>query len=1095
MKSQPGHGKIITFYSYKGGTGRSMALANVAWILASNGKRVLVLDWDLEAPGLQRYFRPFLVDKELTSSEGVVDFLTDFMLEALTPVAEGETVAEDWYVERADFTQYAVSLNWKFPLGGQIDFVPAGRQGPDYAARFSSINFQNFYERLGGGALIEEARKRASAEYDYVLVDSRTGVSDTSGICTVQMPDTLVVCFTFNNQSIEGAAAITQDVYEKRRTQVYTSPPNDAAPGRPDADARHGDYCSPHQFQIVPVPTRVDQSEQEKLERRKTFARWRFGPFIERLPVAERKAFWGSVEVPYIPYFAYEEILAPFKEDADDPKSCLAAFVRIAFHITGGEVGSFRSLIEPEEKDRILREFASTSAPAPDESRTATTVESPTERYLRLAETSFLNLGEQDRAAAERLWKRLVRVPGHGERVENSKVRVLLDDLNDDAATLAKKLAVSELLLFGKDDITGRETVEVAHEELLRTWPRLLKWIEDDRAFLLWRQKLQTAVAEWEIEGQTRTELPSKTASGQTSAVNWEIKGQPKKGLLSGGELAEAEGWLRDRAKELNRNETKYIRASSETRRQTVKKYKTWALAACALLVVGILAVSGTYWFVTNRNKNKEAERLATLAELKIKAAREATEVKQFELIQTGVLLAIESARLSPNGEGERILERNLPLLPRRLAARKRDNNVLSVAFSDDGLLVTTVTGRPRRIVPFSPAQSNDYTPEDRVVQIEGVTTGKVVANPIPFEQGTRAHALSPDGRLLAVAVADTSAASGNQQTQRPQREVVKVLDIAKNLRIATFPHDGRVMDMDFYAGGRFLATSTQGKGVRVMDLGSGDEMTDALKLKDQLYRVNFSENGKFIVAYRGDAGVQLWEIKDGAASPAQGQSARGQRELIKLPAINHADTWFGFFVLSPDGKYLAETSGFSNVVRIWETASGRQVSQLDHQEDARMDDIAFAPGERQIITVRSNALIRLWDASAETGRELKRVQLDQKESYTYAFSRDGKRVAAMKGGLAKVWDTEKDFTEAVFLIQEGDINDLVFSADGTRVATAGADNTVRVWDLSVGLVGDLKAEACARLSRNLTADEWREYLSSVGPYNSACPELQQTAK
>ena len=48
------NGRIVTFYSYKGGTGRSMALANVAWILASNGTRVLTIDWDLEAPGLHR---------------------------------------------------------------------------------------------------------------------------------------------------------------------------------------------------------------------------------------------------------------------------------------------------------------------------------------------------------------------------------------------------------------------------------------------------------------------------------------------------------------------------------------------------------------------------------------------------------------------------------------------------------------------------------------------------------------------------------------------------------------------------------------------------------------------------------------------------------------------------------------------------------------------------------------------------------------------------------------------------------------------------------------------------------------------------------
>ena len=53
-------GQVVTFYSYKGGTGRTMALANVAWILAANGQRVLVVDWDLESPGLHRFFHPFL---------------------------------------------------------------------------------------------------------------------------------------------------------------------------------------------------------------------------------------------------------------------------------------------------------------------------------------------------------------------------------------------------------------------------------------------------------------------------------------------------------------------------------------------------------------------------------------------------------------------------------------------------------------------------------------------------------------------------------------------------------------------------------------------------------------------------------------------------------------------------------------------------------------------------------------------------------------------------------------------------------------------------------------------------------------------------
>ena len=64
-------GKVVTFYSFKGGTGRTMALANVAWILASNGLKVLVVDWDLDSPGLHRYFHPFLDPAKVAAEENL----------------------------------------------------------------------------------------------------------------------------------------------------------------------------------------------------------------------------------------------------------------------------------------------------------------------------------------------------------------------------------------------------------------------------------------------------------------------------------------------------------------------------------------------------------------------------------------------------------------------------------------------------------------------------------------------------------------------------------------------------------------------------------------------------------------------------------------------------------------------------------------------------------------------------------------------------------------------------------------------------------------------------------------------------------------
>ncbi|MEH0637687.1 AAA family ATPase [Streptomyces bottropensis] len=80
-----GRGTIITFYSFKGGTGRTMALVNTAWILASNGLRVLVVDWDLEAPGLHTYLQPLLADPELTESAGVIEMVKNFARHAVVP--------------------------------------------------------------------------------------------------------------------------------------------------------------------------------------------------------------------------------------------------------------------------------------------------------------------------------------------------------------------------------------------------------------------------------------------------------------------------------------------------------------------------------------------------------------------------------------------------------------------------------------------------------------------------------------------------------------------------------------------------------------------------------------------------------------------------------------------------------------------------------------------------------------------------------------------------------------------------------------------------------------------------------------------------
>ncbi|MBZ5677177.1 MAG: AAA family ATPase [Acidobacteriia bacterium] len=327
-------GRIITFYSYKGGTGRSMALANVAWVLASSGARVLVVDWDLEAPGLHRYFRPFLNDKELIREEsaGLIDFMTDFVQTMATPLQPSESRKEDWYEKHADISKWTKRLLWpsgedaKTSLGGYIDFVPAGRQGPGYARRVNSFDWAGFYEKYNGGAFLDAVRRAMVANYDWVLIDSRTGVSDTSGICTIQLPDTLVACFTLNYQSIDGTAAVAKS----------------AATG------------TKRNLRILPLPTRLDGNEEQMLKAMMTYARTAFEPCLE--PHIDRDAYWLDMGVPYFSRYAYSEKLAPFEVQVSRSTSTLPAMERLASHITEGRVTSLQALPEPY-REQTLAEF------------------------------------------------------------------------------------------------------------------------------------------------------------------------------------------------------------------------------------------------------------------------------------------------------------------------------------------------------------------------------------------------------------------------------------------------------------------------------------------------------------------------------------------------------------------------------------------------------------------------------------------------------------------------------------------------------------------------------------------------------------------
>ena len=309
-------GKVVTFYSFKGGAGRTMALANVAWILASNGKKVLVLDWDLDSPGLHRYFHPFLDPAKVAATPGVIELITDYAWE----VSQGAERSPEWVRRRAQIIPHAVSLNWDFPDGGMLDFVSAGRQNRDYSTAVTAFDWDTFY-KLGGGQFFDELRADMKRNYDYTLIDSRTGLSDISDICTVHLPDILVDCFTLNDQSIEGAADIARSVDQRYHYR---------------------------NIQVLPVPMRIDEAEKDKADVGMARARSRFGGIPSgRTGTYDTDDYWNAVAIPYRPYYAFEETLATFGDAPGSPNSMLAAFERLTGEITEGRVSGYRPV--PEE--------------------------------------------------------------------------------------------------------------------------------------------------------------------------------------------------------------------------------------------------------------------------------------------------------------------------------------------------------------------------------------------------------------------------------------------------------------------------------------------------------------------------------------------------------------------------------------------------------------------------------------------------------------------------------------------------------------------------------------------------------------------------
>ncbi|PPK64830.1 AAA family ATPase [Actinokineospora auranticolor] len=290
-------GTVITFYSYKGGVGRSSTLANIAVLLARWGHRVLAIDWDLEAPGLHHYFAPLL---RTMPTGGVVDLAHDFLAGAQSP------------------GPHIVELDLADDSGGSLALLVAGilhpddprRTHPSYAGRMQQIDWEDLYRR-GFATFLEQCREEWTDAYDFVLIDSRTGISDIAGICTAQLPDRLVVVFTANDQNLVDVVDVVHRADRARDRLPYDRP-------------RHV---------VLPILSRFDN--RVEYERAETWQRRcaevvspLFGNWLAK-SVSE-ELMLRHLTLPYVSYWSFGEQLPVQDERTPSPDQISYALETVA---------------------------------------------------------------------------------------------------------------------------------------------------------------------------------------------------------------------------------------------------------------------------------------------------------------------------------------------------------------------------------------------------------------------------------------------------------------------------------------------------------------------------------------------------------------------------------------------------------------------------------------------------------------------------------------------------------------------------------------------------------------------------------------------
>jgi WD40 repeat protein/DNA-binding SARP family transcriptional activator len=631
----------------------------------------------------------------------------------------------------------------------------------------------------------------------------------------------------------------------------------------------------------------------------------------------------------------------------------------------------------------------------------------------RYAEEVYAALDPEEQIQAQRVFTALVQP---GKDTEDTRRPVDRAELGEAQWALAQKLAGTRLIVTNRD-ANGQETAEIVHEALIQAWDRLRQWMDADRAFQLWQQRMRSAVGQWEQSG-------------------WDSGA-----LLRGATLAEAEDWTTTRTDDIGVPVREFVSASRDQRdqEQTVlvaaqrreldqaqalaqaehlraeteirsRKRLRWlaiglSLVSVAALLAGMLAVSQTWQAQRQANLAEQAE--ASAQTERGVAQNQARKALSRQLAAQAItysanqpdlsmLLSREAMQLSDDPDDRKDFLVNLEINP-LLASflQGQEGAVYSVAVSPDGKWVAT---------------GND-TGGIRVWNL--ATRQPAGETMVGLEKEVRALAFSPDGETLAAGDSTGSMRLWNTRTQLPRGQPIKA-------------HDKSILGLGFSPDGKTVRTVGEDATSRLWRVDTGQALDKPLPLLGEAGMALSNDLG--LVASKSGVTITLQSTVDGQAV--------GQPMIGHLEAIHD-------IAFSPDGRVMASSS-FDKSSILWDVASGQKLHPPLSNGNARALVSAFSPDGALLATGGTDGKIYLWDIS--TGESIV-PPLEGNSNWirALAFTPDGNTlIAGSADGALMLWDVSR---HGRISGHQGPVRGLAYSRDGRLLASGSFDKTARVWD------------------------------------------------